>query len=403
MVLINKMEVVYSDECLLHDPPTQIRHGEETVYPESPARLKSIKSFIDAHAEFTVLSPRDYTIQPVLAVHKPDFVQFLKDIYQEWVDEGHSPEAVVGEVFAHPSFLRHLGDQWKTTAQSSASSKYGTYVFDVSAVLMKYTWQSTYTSAQVVLTAAHQLLRQRESNEHPVSVYAMCRPPGHHAGQDVAGGFCFVNNVAVAARFLQNHTLQDMDRFLENGELPVSQSKKQKILIVDIDYHQLSALFSLCQVLTEDLCSGNGTQTIFYNDPSVFYISLHCSPDYPYFTGSEAEIGIGPGTGYNINIPLSKTTTDAEYLGALTDVLNRATVTEFGADIVICSLGVDTWHEDPIAGMKLESLDTYGKIGHLFKTSKSCEGRPVLFVQEGGYTVSRLGDLVGQVLLGYKN
>ncbi|KAG0181136.1 hypothetical protein DFQ28_011434 [Apophysomyces sp. BC1034] len=353
MVLINKMEVVYSDECLLHDPPTQIRHGEETVYPESPARLKSIKSFIDAHAEFTVLSPRDYTIQPVLAVHKPDFVQFLKDIYQEWVDEGHSPEAVVGEVFAHPSFLRHLGDQWKTTAQSSASSKYGTYVFDVSAVLMK------------------------------------C--------------FCFVNNVAVAARFLQNHTLQDMDRFLENGELPVSQSKKQKILIVDIDYHQLSALFSLCQVLTEDLCSGNGTQTIFYNDPSVFYISLHCSPDYPYFTGSEAEIGIGPGTGYNINIPLSKTTTDAEYLGALTDVLNRATVTEFGADIVICSLGVDTWHEDPIAGMKLESLDTYGKIGHLFKTSKSCEGRPVLFVQEGGYTVSRLGDLVGQVLLGYKN
>jgi acetoin utilization deacetylase AcuC-like enzyme len=149
--------------------------------------------------------------------------------------------------------------------------------------------------------------------------------------------------------------------------------------------------------------SGNGTQDIFYDDPSVFYISLHGSPDYPHFTGSADEKGRGAGLGYNINVPLDpKTTTDAIYLENLDRVLNGRPVVDFGADIIIVSLGLDTWFEDPIAGMKgLQDMDTYSKMGSMIKTSNGTKQRPVLFVQEGGYTIEKLGDLVGRVLKGY--
>lgn len=149
--------------------------------------------------------------------------------------------------------------------------------------------------------------------------------------------------------------------------------------------------------------SGNGTQDIFYDDSSVFYVSLHGSPDYPYFTGSAEEKGRGDGVGYNINIPLDpETTTDAIYLEHLEGVLNKDSVVEFKADIVVVSMGLDTWHEDPIAGMSgLVDMNTYKKMGYLIKTSASCSGRPILFIQEGGYTIEKLGNLAGNVLQGY--
>lgn len=151
--------------------------------------------------------------------------------------------------------------------------------------------------------------------------------------------------------------------------------------------------------------SGNGTQDIFYDDPSVFYTSLHGCPDYPYFTGSAEETGRGEGIGYNINVPLDpKTTTDEIYLDNLELVLNNTNVIDFNADIVIVSMGLDTWHEDPIAGMKgLQDINTYKKMGYLIKTCQGSKKRPVLFVQEGGYTIEKLGDLASSVLQGYLN
>ena len=149
--------------------------------------------------------------------------------------------------------------------------------------------------------------------------------------------------------------------------------------------------------------SGNGTQDIFYDDPSVLYVSLHGSPGYPFFTGSTEEIGEGAGEVYNINVPMDpKTTTDDIYLDNLTKVLNGSATEQFAADIIVCSMGLDTWHEDPVAGMKgLKDVETYYKMGQLLKTSKSTVGRPVLFIQEGGYTIEKLGLLAGRVLQGY--
>jgi acetoin utilization deacetylase AcuC-like enzyme len=240
------------------------------------------------------------------------------------------------------------------------------------------------------LTAAHQLLLTSAP-----AIYALCRPPGHHASDSVAAGYCYINNVAVAARFIQNYTLEDMNKIKRtyNGNNDVNQTEdvdesngKKKILIVDIDYHH-----------------GNGTQEIFYDDPTVFYISLHGHPDYPYFTGSAQEIGSGQGLGYTMNIPLlSTSTTDTIYLDSLNHALQDERVVRFNADIVIVSLGLDTWHEDPIAGMKgLQDPNTYKAIGALIKSSNGTKNRPVLFVQEGGYTIDKLGQLAVNVLNGF--
>lgn len=154
-------------------------------------------------------------------------------------------------------------------------------------------------------------------------------------------------------------------------------------------------------ILSICLCSGNGTQDIFYDDPSVMYISLHGYPGYPYFTGSSEEQGRGDGHGYNINLPLDpSTTTDHSYLAQLHKVLEDPKVIEFDPDYVVCSLGLDTWHEDPVAGMQgIQDMNTYDKIGYTIK--QYAGSRPVLFVQEGGCHVESLGELVSRVLKGF--
>ncbi|KAI9492488.1 hypothetical protein BDB00DRAFT_828437 [Zychaea mexicana] len=398
------MDVVYSDDCLLHDPPFEVTRGSVKPYVESPARLQSIKKFLDTRPDqFNVVSPRDYSLTPILNVHKQDYIKFLHTIYDDWVAEGLPAEAVTGECFVHRNALGKIDPEIvKETALKTPSARVGLYSYDMSVAYTSKTWQATYTAAQIAMSGAHRLLQVATAASTTTSsssaTYAVCRPPGHHANSCVSGGYCFVNNASVAAKFLQDYTLEEMDAMSKplefnpkssaepSGPKPKSDKPQKKIMIVDIDYHH-----------------GNGTQDIFYNDPSVLYISLHGYPDYPFFTGSTKEVGLGEGEGYNINIPLNpNTTTDEIYLNHLTQVLEGETAQKFNADIVIISMGLDTWHEDPIAGMKgLKDINTYHKMGNLFKTSKSCAGRPVLFIQEGGYTYEMLGQLAGRVLQGY--
>ncbi|KAI7849053.1 hypothetical protein BDC45DRAFT_521850 [Circinella umbellata] len=156
-------------------------------------------------------------------------------------------------------------------------------------------------------------------------------------------------------------------------------------MIVDIDYHH-----------------GNGTQSIFYDDPSVLYLSLHGYPAYPYYTGTETEIGFGEGKGYNINVCLDPaTTTNESYLASLEIVLGSDSfASQFDADVIICSMGPDTWHENSGAGFKgVNDITTYFKVGQLFQTAESCKGKPVLFVQEGGTTIEKLDNTVRGISL----
>ncbi|KAI7903336.1 uncharacterized protein BX663DRAFT_508258 [Cokeromyces recurvatus] len=387
-----KIQVFYSDDELLHNPTMELTSGEWKPYVESPERLKSIKAFIDSHpSDFEIVSPFDYSINPILDIHRHDYIQFLKTIYKDWIEMGLPKDACMGDTFAKSSFTSHLDDSIiRENANKSCEGKMGYYLGDMSVSFVKDTWSAVYASAQIILSAAHRLV---ETNK---PVYALCRPPGHHASHYTAAGYCFINNVAVATRFLQNYSPEDMKKMkrpyhkvaVNHPDMILTRmnNDKKRILIIDIDFHH-----------------GNGTQSIFYHDPSVFYISLHGYPNYPYFTGSTQEIGKGPGEGYNINVPLDpNTTTDAIYLSHLDIVLNDTKVINFDAQIVIVSMGLDTWHEDPIAGLKgLQNKDTYNKIGSKIKTSKSTKNRSVLFVQEGGYTMSVLGELAGRVLQGY--
>ncbi|KAI9478098.1 MAG: hypothetical protein EXX96DRAFT_569576 [Benjaminiella poitrasii] len=388
-----KIQVVYSEDELLHNPAMELTNGDWKPYVESPERLKSIKAFVDKSPLFELVQPFDYSTQPILDVHRDDYVEFLRTIYDDWVDAGLPKNACLGDTFVNRS-SSHLEDIIvRANANKSCGGKMGYYLGDMSVGFVKDTWKSIYASAQVVLSAAHRLAKTNES------MYALCRPPGHHASHGTAAGYCFVNNVAVATRFLQNYTPKDMDNIkrpyqndicildsVSNRPSTTTTSIKKRILILDIDYHH-----------------GNGTQSIFYDDSSVLYISLHGYPDYPHFTGSAQERGKGAGEGYNINIPLNpSTTTDAIYLQHLANVMNEPRVIQFDAQIVIVSMGLDTWHEDPIAGFKgLQDPETYNKMGFLIKSSKSTRHRPVLFVQEGGYTIGKLGELAGRVLQGY--
>ncbi|KAI0249508.1 hypothetical protein BJV78DRAFT_663335 [Lactifluus subvellereus] len=195
-------------------------------------------------------------------------------------------------------------------------------------------------------------------------VFALCRPPGHHAGTSLCGGYCFINNVAVAARFLQSLSPGPVER------LPIA--------ILDIDYHH-----------------GNGTQEIFYSDPSILYVSLHAEGDYPYFTGALTENGMGDGVNTNFNYPLPRGTQDSNYCTALLKAVEN--IRGFDPAYLLLSLGVDTFVDDPISDFKL-SHSCYSFIGQAIADL----GKPTLFVMEGGYHMETLGMNVRAVLQGFE-
>ncbi|MEZ5450844.1 MAG: histone deacetylase family protein [Thiolinea sp.] len=192
------------------------------------------------------------------------------------------------------------------------------------------------------------------------AAFALGRPPGHHAAADMYGGYCFLNNAALAAQYWRDQGVA-------------------KVAILDVDFHH-----------------GNGTQDIFYERDDVLFVSLHGDPrdSFPYFWGHAAEQGQGDGLGYNLNLPLPPGTTFAQWRAALQQGLER--ISEFGAERLVVSLGVDTYEEDPISSFKLKTAD-YPLIG----ADIAGLGLPTLFVMEGGYNVAALGVNMVNVLQGF--
>jgi acetoin utilization deacetylase AcuC-like enzyme len=217
------------------------------------------------------------------------------------------------------------------------------------------TWQAARAAADVALTGASQI------NEGARAAFALCRPPGHHAARDLYGGYCFLNNAAVAAQHLR-----------DLGAV--------RVAILDVDFHH-----------------GNGTQDIFYDRSDVLYTSLHGDPAeaFPYFSGYADETGMGDGVGFNLNFPLPPGTQFDVWRDTLDAALSR--IANFRADALVVSLGVDTFAEDPISFFRLRSPDfsTYGRmIGEC--------AIPTLFVLEGGYAVGQIGINVVNVLQGFE-
>ncbi|KLO20620.1 Arginase/deacetylase [Schizopora paradoxa] len=374
------MKVIFSKECLLHDPPFEVLGGQRVPYFEKPERLTIIENELRSNG-FEISEELDPDIElkeHILRVHSADYLDYLETAYETWVKQGGNEISVLPEAFPHVNLLKASPNVAQTTnaiARAGVSSleftstvfelfripHEGLYCFDLSCPITKDTHKATLASLRVTLTAAKLL-----SSSALDSIFALCRPPGHHAMPSLCAGYCFLNNIAIAARFIQHTSSPD--------------TTKPKVAILDIDYHH-----------------GNGSQAAFYDDPSVLYVSLHGENDYPYFTGFTDEQGSGEGEGYNFNFPLPRGTTgDDEYCETLQRAV--AIVQKFEPAFVLVSLGVDTFIDDPISDFKV-TTSGYLRIGGIIASIH----RPTLFVMEGGYALESIGKNVSNILRGFES
>jgi acetoin utilization deacetylase AcuC-like enzyme len=329
------MQIVYAEQHRLHNTDAVEVEGNPFQTEELPARAEIILAAVQATQLGPVIAPADHGLAPILAIHDPDYVTFLQTAYAE----SASFLGEAGPVFTWTFAVRHAARKPKSVVGLK-----GYYAFGWGSPILEGTWQAAYWSVQCALTATDRLL----SGERVC--YALCRPPGHHAAADLYGGFCYLNNAAIAARHLQH-----------NGE---------RVAILDVDYHH-----------------GNGTQLLFYRDPRVLYCSLHVHPDadYPYYWGETDELGEGPGRGTNRNWPLPPGTDDEHYLATLDEALD--VVCDFAPNCLVVSAGFDTVEGDPAGGFHLTRAGL-AEIGGLI----AALNLPTLIVQEGGYLLDTLGE-----------
>jgi acetoin utilization deacetylase AcuC-like enzyme len=347
------MYIVYSEEHKLHDPPYEFLDGRLSPYHESPRRAEIIREALIEAGIGTFIEPRSFGLEPLVAVHSPALLAYYESIYDRWVAAGGAPEGVMPSSFAV---------RWMHQFSPDALSEPGYYCFDLSAVITATTYPAIRASANCALTGAALLLEGQRS------AYALCRPPGHHAGRDLYGGYCFLNNVAIAAEYLLR----------QSG---AGRAQRPKAAILDIDFHH-----------------GNGTQQIFYERDDVFFVSIHADPErhYPYYLGSVNERGSGSGEGTTLNFPLEKGITNDRYL----DVLDQALlpIAEYDPDWLLISAGFDTYEGDPVAQNDFAlTTEVYAEIGARI----AALGLPTLHVQEGGYAVEQLGLNVVSYLRGF--
>lgn len=343
------MLAVWSGRHAGHDPQHEVQFGERIPIYEVPARAEAIRAALEADGGFSLVGPRDHGTGPIEAVHDPAMLRYLEEAWRDWEALGRGGELVPHTVL-HPGLREGMGP---AAEPSTPAGRIGFWCFETMTPIVAGTYEAVRAAADVGLTAADAVLGGERA------AYALCRPPGHHAARAVFGGYCFLNNAAIAAEHLVRET----------GE-PVA--------VLDVDYHH-----------------GNGTQQIFWERGDVLYVSLHGDTRraYPYFTGSPEETGAGRGRGATMNVPLPEGCSDDRYL----DLLDRAleAVAGFPGETLVVSLGLDTLAEDPITDLAL-TLDVYPEIGRRV----GALGRRTVVVQEGGYHLPSLGEGVVGFLRG---
>ncbi|GHH18887.1 acetylpolyamine amidohydrolase [Sphingomonas glacialis] len=334
------MRNFFSLAQLGHAPARELHNGGFTAYAETPSRARRIAEAIGG-AE----APRDHGMAAIAAVHTPDYLAFLREAPARWAAAGRPGDA--------------MGYVWPIVGRRALKldridGQIGRYSFDASTPLTAQTWDAAYWSAQSVLAATHAVL------DGDRAAFALCRPPGHHAGADYYGGYCYLNTAAIAAQAARD-------------------AGARRVAILDIDYHH-----------------GNGTQDIFWERGDVFYASIHADPatDYPFYWGHADETGDGDGRGASLNLPLPHGTTLDPFRRAQGVALDA--ITRFAPDLLVLSFGADTWEGDPISHFKLTSAD----YTVLARDIAAC-GWPCVIAMEGGYALDALGANVGSLLTGF--
>jgi acetoin utilization deacetylase AcuC-like enzyme len=306
---------------------------------EVPARADHVLAELQRRKVGTVQHPHAFDDAVLESIHSPRYLRFLATAWDQWValDPANADKDILPSVWPTRTFRTDV-------EPDNFAAKVGLYSFDAGSPFTAGTWVAARAGAECALSAAQQLVQGDRA------AFALSRPPGHHAGMDFFGGYCFLNNAALAAQHLRNAGMG-------------------KVAVLDIDYHH-----------------GNGTQAIFYDRPDVFFASIHGDPrtEYPFFLGHADETGAGAGVGANLNLPLPRGTDYAAWARALETSLTA--IARFGADALVVSLGMDTFEGDPISGFKLKS-DDYLRIGARLKQA----GLPTVLVFEGGYAVEEVG------------
>lgn len=341
------MKTFYSPAHLGHHPTQEFEHGRLGAAVEVPERAESVRRRLEERKLSTIVAPKAFDDSAIAAVHDTSLVRFLRDAHARW-------RKIYGDDSAQA-----LPSAWPQRGMSTGrrgndiEAELGHFGFDTATPILKGTFDAARLAVDVSLSAADTLHRGENA-------FALTRPPGHHASSDVFGGYCYLNNVAIAAQWLKD--------------------KGRRVAILDVDYHH-----------------GNGTQAIFYARKDVLFVSIHADPvfAFPHFSGFADETGAGEGEGFNLNLPLPRGTDWTRYSEALSAAFAR--IRAFGADTLLVSLGLDTFEEDPIALFKLSRAD-------YFRMGKAIAGLklPTQFNFEGGYNLQAIGEITVNALEGFE-
>ncbi|MEP1123269.1 MAG: histone deacetylase family protein [Ilumatobacter sp.] len=333
------MLIIASDEHRGHRY-RELHNGEMVDGFERPERADLIAAALrSAGHHFVEPGPVDREL--LGRVHTPAYVELLETAWARWVGAGHTATAAMGFMWPTGGFTDR--------EPADIVGLLGRHSFSADTSIVAGTWAAVASSAAIATTAADRTLDDGET------AYGLCRPPGHHAGRDRFGGYCLVNNAAVAAQRLRDRGMG-------------------RVGVLDVDYHH-----------------GNGTQEIFYARDDVVFVSIHADPveEFPWFAGFPDERGSGDGEGANLNLALARGTGRAEWFAALAVALERLR----GLDALVVSLGVDTFEDDPLGTFHL-TTDDFGRMA----TEITGLGTPTAIVQEGGYESDDLGRNVAAFL-----
>ena len=340
------MKTFYNHLHAQHQGKVEMFRGAMVPCFEVPARADYVLAELQARKLGPVQHPDAFDDSALASIHSQRYLDFLAGAWAEWVamDPANAATDILPSVWP----IRTMRSD---VVPDNFAARVGLFSSDAGTPFTSGTWLAARAGAHCAFSAAEQVLSGDRA------AFALSRPPGHHAGIDFFGGYCFLNNAALAVQRLR-------------------QAGVQKVAVLDVDYHH-----------------GNGTQAIFYDRPDVFFTSIHGDPrtDFPFYLGHADECGAGAGLGANLNLPLPRGTDYATWSQALEKAI--AAIAHFGADALVVSLGVDTYEGDPISGFKLKTED-YLRMGE--RITKI--GLPTVLIFEGGYAVEAVGTNAVNVL-----
>jgi acetoin utilization deacetylase AcuC-like enzyme len=350
------LPIIWSETHREHRPEGEVWVGVRIPGTEHPERVNRI---LAALLQAGAASPIEAGPLPGRAldrIHSPALLEYLGGAWSAWQQSGHEDDPGQDRVVPYLFPTDGLLDGLAPAEPASAAARAGQFTYDTMTLIGSGTWEAAQAAAAVALDAAELVI-----DGAPVA-YACCRPPGHHATRNAIGGSCYLNNTALAAA-----------RLADSGHGPVA--------VIDIDAHH-----------------GNGTQSIFYADPTVLTASLHVDPGhgwFPHFLGFATETGGGPGEGSNRNLPLAPGTGDEGWLEGVTSLIDWAEAG--GARSLVLALGVDASQGDPESPLEV-TIDGYREAGRML----GAMGLPTVIVQEGGYDLDNVGPLIRETLLGFE-